>query len=242
MKLLIATCDAFQHVLPLTIRFLRSAWPGNECPYPIEVVTNTVKDEVDQLLRRDGLIDTVTYLGVDAGWSNNMIKYLESSDMIHTNEPFLLMLEDYIICHVEPAALNECINIIETHDNVGMIRLVPIPGPTINWNDYRGRNKIVGELDRSTHTSYCMSLQIALWKPRTLYETLEPDMNPWKTEGRGSKRIARRQICRNTHFLCARESVFKYKNLLRRGKPDQEVMEWILSQGGNKDAVLRCTR
>lgn len=239
MEIIIITCDAFQHVVPLCVKFLQVAWDG--CADGVTVVTNTqARGTVE--LQINGSIRMVYFLGPDEGWSNNMIKYLNESGIIHNNKPFLLLLEDYIIYDINWKTLRECIDTIETHDDVGMIRLVPIPGPALPWNDHRGRSKVIGKLDKSKHESYCMSLQAALWKPKTLLETLEPDLNPWKTEGRGSRRIAQGKICRHTDFMCTYDKVISYKNLLRRGKPDKGVVDWLRGQGEDVDAIFGRTR
>lgn len=239
MKIIIVTCDAFQHVVPLCVKYLRKSM-DNQVPWDIDVVTNHESVLMRQLWEQ-GSVTYVYSTGNDQGWSNNMIKYLRSYDTLSKNEPFLLLLEDYIIHKADLSVLNECVSTIETYDDVGMVRLVPIPGPTLPWNDHRGQHKKIGRLDKTTHTSYCMSLQAALWKPRTLLETLEPDQNPWKTEGRGSRRIARGMICQNTQFLCTYKPTLKYKNLLRRGKPDSDVMAWLDRQGEDTDAIRRRT-
>lgn len=239
MKIVIVTCDAFQYVVPLCVKYLRKSM-DNQVPWDIDVVGNGASDAIVELKRRN-LITRMCPIGTDRDWSNNMYKFIRDYKLRERNEPFLLLLEDYIIHKADLSVLNECVSTIETYDDVGMIRLVPIPGPTLPWNDHRGQHKKIGRLDKTTHTSYCMSLQAALWKPRTLLEALEPDQNPWKTEGRGSRRIARGMICQNTQFLCTYKPTLKYKNLLRRGKPDSDVMAWLDRQGEDTDAIRRRT-
>jgi hypothetical protein len=155
------------------------------------------------------------------------------------DEPFLLLLEDYILYKSDMELFYECASTIEMYSTVGMIRLVPIPGPTQAWSDFRGRSKRIGRLDKSTHASYCVSLQAAMWKPSVLWEVLEPDLNPWKTEGRGSRRIAQGKICHQYQFLCTYKPALNYKNLLRRGKLDEDTLTWLKRQGVNTDALSR---
>lgn len=236
MKIVIVTCDAFQHIVPLCVKYLHKAFAGTSMLDNIMVITNHADLELQKLVAHN-LVNRIYSIGTDRGWSNNMIKHIRQEKLRERNEPFLLLLEDYIMYKADIQVVEECVDTIEMYDNVGMVRLVPIPGPTLPWNDHRGQHTQIGRLDKTTHTSYCMSLQAAIWKPRTLFEVLEPDLNPWKTEGRGSRRIAQGTICRDAQFLCTYRPVLKYKNLLRRGKPDADVMAWLHRRGEDTDAI-----
>ena len=240
MRIIIPTCDAFHFMVPVSARFMRL---NMGMDYHVTVVSNTNSGstELDELYS-NGVIDDVVYVGEDSGWSNNMLLYLEESELLESNDPILLMLDDYIIQSIDFGLLEEAVKAIELHNNVGMVRLVPIPGPTLSWNNGGNHHKDIGMLDKTTHTSYCMSLQIALWKPRTLLKTLEPDLNAWKTEGRGSRRISQGKICRSTQFLCAYEPAIEYLNILRRGKPDSKSMEWLDRQGVDINGIRGRTK
>ena len=235
MEIVVITCDAFQYVVPLCMKYMHGAW--TDCGEVTTIVTNTGSHELQQL-HASGKVHSIVHVGADQGWSNNMIEYLNISGRLVDNTPFLLLLEDYIVYDINWGIMNGAINSIDNYDDVGMVRLVPIPGPTLPWHDHRGRSSVIGSLDKTTHASYCMSLQAAMWRPRTLLEVLEPDLNPWKTEGRGSRRIANGRICQNTQFLCTYKNAVSYKNLLRRGKPDEDVLSWLRSRG---DAIPRRT-
>ena len=222
------TCDAFGWMIPTWLDFWRRAVPGTVLEdSQVTVVTNRKPLGVSGV--------NVVHLGVDRGWSNNMIKFLQDYD---NDKPFLLMLDDYIMepGGVDDGLLEDCYNVIDLHDHVGYLRLVPMPPPTLRWHNHRGNNRDIGRLDKSTHTSYCCSLQAAFWRRDVMFALLYPNRNPWKTEGRGSRDVARMESMRNIDFLSTRKWALRYKNALRRGKLRQDVAKWIRMNGGKVNA------
>lgn len=181
----------------MNLKYFRRAW-GN-CPYPIQIVTNT--NRVDH--------ENVVYLGEDMGWSNNLLKYLESVD-----EPFIPWFDDYFLMEVDAPVVAKAVSLVKT-GVAGMVRLYPCPGPDFPYND------VFGEIDKDD--MYSASLQAAVWNPRVMRDLLRKGETAWDFEIHGSKR-ARSHPAK---FLSAHKTAMSYQNYLRQGEIVESVAEWV---------------
>lgn len=209
MRVVVTTCDAHVHVVEFFIKAWRKAWPN--CTWPIEVVAGTICPPC-----ANAELVNVVQLGLDEGWSDNMLIYLNEF-YPNGNDPFLLMLEDYIVTEVSADYMELC-ETAARNPIVGQVRLVPIPGPTLDWEGHDS----IGEFDKEE--PYAISLQASMWRPEVLQDLLVMDENPWQVETKGSRRA---KTYDKYIFLGARGHALKYLNLLRRGEEREDVLEWI---------------
>ncbi len=183
--------------MPLTIRYLERL----RCPYPIEVVTNTLPIDYP----------AVTYLGADRGWGNNLLAYLKDK-----TEPFIMWFEDGIAVYADW----ELVSLAEQemqNPGIGLVRLFPCPGPTLPWSEH------FGEIDKSL--PYAISCQVSIWNPQTIRDILKPDETPWDFEIHGSQRALHYP---KTFLSVWREHcAVSYKEYMRRGKLNPDAVEWI---------------
>lgn len=160
MNLVIVTCDKYSFCVPICIKFLKRAG----MPYPITVMTNTLPIDYP---------DTV-YVGTDMSWSSNLLKFLQGKE-----EPFILWLENCICDSINLPLLERAVEAIKNPD-VGMIRLLPAPGPTGYYN------MDIGEIDKQLPNA--VSCQVSIWKPKTLRDMLREGESAWDFELCGSMR------------------------------------------------------
>ena len=94
--------------------------------------------------------------------------------------PIMMMMDDHILFEANADLIQSAHEIIQRPD-VGCVRLVPWPGPTLPY-DVDG----FGEIDKSLE--YAVSLQASFWKPQTLRDILDPRWSPWEVELKGARR------------------------------------------------------
>lgn len=147
----------------------------------------------------------------DDGWSSNLLHYLATME----NEPFLMMLDDHILFEVNNDLVNFAWDIIQRPD-VGCVRLVPWPGPTLPYN-VDG----FGEIDKSLE--YAISLQASFWKPQTLRDLIGVRWSPWQVELEGSRRAA----TYHKRFVGCKTCAVNYKDYFMRGNPREGHAAWV---------------
>jgi len=205
MRVVVPTCDAHAYVVPIFLKYWYRAWP--DFPGPITVISNTfvppVRNEVGCVL-----------VGPDEGWSATMLSCVEE---LEDNEPFMLMLEDYIVTEINHELLSVAMGTMEV-STVGMVRLVPIPGPTIEIESV----DTIGIIDKAE--PYAISLQAAIWRPQVLRDLLRADENAWQFETQGSRRAA---TYHSYEFVGTYDHAMRYQNYLARGSPREEAVKWV---------------
>lgn len=205
MRVIVTTHDANAHIIPLFIQHFERVWP--DCPHWVDLVGCTKMPEVASNYH-------VTLLGLDQSWSSNMLKFLGA-----TTEPFLLLLEDFLLESIEWDAFNEALAAI-SRPSVGQVRLRPCPGPTLPYSENLGR------IDKSA--PYALSLQAALWRPQVFRDLLIPGENPWQVETRGARRA---KNYREYDFLGTWNWTVKYREFVRRGKLIGSTVNWLTDNG-----------
>lgn len=190
MRIIVTTCPAYAHILPTFAKAFHRAWPP-DFPW------------------------TATFVGAfhpDLGWANNLLSYLGDDD-----EPFLLLLDDFVLDAVDPILLSVAAEHI-TLPEVGMVRVHPCPGPTLPWPG----NPALGEIDKAE--PYAISLQASIWRPQVVRDLFAAGEDAWQTETQGSVRA--RDYTRYK-FLGTRRSAVGYRELMRRGQIIAEAQAWV---------------
>ena len=214
MRITIIASDKYVDAVPWSLKALHKFWP--DCPYRIDVAYNDVIPKIEYPVLE-------YYLGPDRGWLQNLDYYLSDIRFKEKESSILLMLEDYITVNVNRELMAIAAEQLKRKD-VGMVRLVPTPGPTLLC-DY---HEEVGEIDKSAQ--YSMSLQATMWKTRVLKELLERLMkmgctSAWDFEIKGSAVLSDWNI--KELFLGLHRGAIGYKNLYRHGKIQEEAEEWM---------------
>jgi hypothetical protein len=207
MKIIVATYTKNAHLLSTFFECFDRVWP--DCPYEIYVLYNA------ELRPRQ----VVEMYGVparfpDYGWPDNVLRWLDDEQ----NEPFLLMLDDYFLVYVD----RDLVKMAETAINdpsTGCIRLVPGP----NLLDTSGDFSLIAK-----DKPYSLSLQASMWKPQMLRDLLRKGESIWGVEHQGSKRVA---VYERYNVVGVTRSALAYQNYLRRGNPQEKVIEWLQEEG-----------
>lgn len=212
MKIIVTTCAQYAHIMPdFALAFVR-AWP--DCRWPVTIMAAEPDPESNLFTPYSprGMPSNWEHLVCkDLGWAANLLGLISLDD-----EPFLLLFEDYILDAVDAPVLEACARIIEDIQGIGMIRVHPVPGPTLPWISH------IGEIDKAQ--PYAISFQAAMWRPAVLRDLLRPDEDPWRSEINGSARAIGYDRFR---FLGTKESALGYRNLMRRGQEQSDVRAWI---------------
>lgn len=218
MRLAILTSDKYVDAIPWSLKALRKYW--GDCPYPVDVVY-TIKEP-------DTSGFDVLKCGIeeDKGWIGTLSSYIWIMANVGAwkHDPnILLMLDDYITVNVNRNLMAIAEQQLMRED-VGMVRLVPTPGPTMPCNYHEE----VGEM--YPYAKYSLSLQASMWNVDTLAIVVRKltdkgCKSAWDFELKGSKALADWDI--KEKFLGLHRGAISYKNLYRRGKIQEDVYEWM---------------
>ena len=222
MRVLITTRDEENWLLAPQLHFLAKNWP--DCPFPIDILGGPKAREVFLGLvdegRKDGLWLREAYCGDDSSWVNLLIWHLRGQN---PNEPFLLLLNDYLVAdRIEQRRMVAYYAAMKKDPEVNFIRLLACPGPT--GERYRpgpAEPWHLGVFARGAE--YYISLQPSIWRPRFLLGLLGPEWGIWDVELKGTKEaIGIGGIGVGTY-----DAAFPVTNLLRRGQIEPNAKKWM---------------
>jgi hypothetical protein len=119
----------------------------------------------------------ITDAGSGRQWLDLLADYVAKQ-----NESILLMQEDFFISEpVHPELIQHAISLFDD-ERVGCVRLLPMPGGSVDIGDpfFRGMD---------LHDDYRISCQAAIWKPSYLGLIAKacPRKNPWRFELDGTE-------------------------------------------------------
>ena len=207
MRILIPTCDRYRDAVPLALKCLDARWPNH--PQVTVVYTETAPEVTGVTLVR---------LGRDRGWVGNLSAYFGTAFARETDS-VLLWLDDYMLVDFNAAVWARAVAALK---DAALVRLVPTPGPTLDW---RG-DDLVGAIDK--RADYSLSLQATLWRAADLHRVIHHlrgagCASAWDVELRGSQLAAGWDDV--GPFLGTRQCAVSYDNYYRRGKVVAAVAE-----------------
>lgn len=207
IHVIVPTCDKYAPIIPKWLTFFYRHWT---LPHHVTIIGVTF----GSLKCPRSLLDNpikARHVLYDRGWAGNLLAYL--SDI--GDDPIMMLMDDHILFEVNVNLVNTAWEIIHRPD-VGCVRLVPWPGPTLPY-DVDG----FGEIDKSLE--YAISLQASMWKPQTFRDLLDPRWNPWQIELEGSKRAR----TYGKRFIGCKTCAVNYKDYYCRGKPRDGHAQWV---------------
>jgi len=213
IHLIIPTCDKYSVVIPKWLTFFYRHWP-DDLPHRVTILGVTEGGLRIPVGLRDKPVSAF-YAMKDYGWADNLLRYLFALMNASGNEPFMMMMDDHIVFEVNAALIQTAREIIQRPD-VGCVRLVPWPGPTLEY-DVLG----FGEIDKAQE--YAISLQASFWKPQTLRDLLDRKWSPWEVELKGSQKAR----TYNKRFIGCKTCAINYKDYYMRGNPRPDHAAWV---------------
>jgi hypothetical protein len=154
MRIAMISCDAYSDAwMPFAALFDRF-WP--DCQYPRDIISDC---------------------GTNDQWLNLLENYA-----LKQSEPFLLMQEDFFISEpVQVDLVKHALSLLDD-ERVGCVRLLPMPGGTVEIND-----PFFAGMD--INAEYRISCQAAIWRPSYLAAIARacPRKNPWRFELDGTE-------------------------------------------------------
>lgn len=204
IDVVVFTCAAYAHLIPKFLTCFERTFP---LPYKLTyVVAGTSHVQVPRTYNREA---TRFVTMRDNGMAANMLDYLADK-----TEPFMMLMDDHMLFEADEILIGmaQAYTII---DNIGCVRLVPWPGPTIDPGEH------FGDIDKTLE--YAMSLQASFWKPQTFRDLLDRSWSPWEIELKGSQRAA----TYSKRFIGCKTCAINYKDYMLRGKPRPEHAAWV---------------
>ena len=190
MKVAVFAYDKYEWLTPTFMHFYKKNWSDN--PYKTDFVVTS------------GL-----------SWADYMLTFIDSL----SDEPFLLILNDYIINrHVDTAIVKRAENLCA--GDIGCVRLNAHDDLSCHLCDMG----IEGFKEYPLNKPYAVSLQISIWRKEFFLEFLRKGETIWMTELEGSKRVA----TSNKKVLWSDRPAFSYvpHGYMQKGVIDANVEKW----------------
>lgn len=205
IDVVVFTCAKYSVLIPKWLTYFERTFP---LPYQLTyVVAGTNRITTPSSYNKSA---TRFVTMQDNGMAANILDYLADK-----TEPFLMMMDDFMLFEADGRLIEGAHGIIH-EDNIGCVRLVPWPGPTLGGNE-----SPFGEIDKSLE--YAISLQASFWKPQTFRDLLDRSWNPWEIELRGSKKAA----TYDKSFIGCKMCAVNYKDYMMRGNRRPEHADWV---------------
>jgi hypothetical protein len=164
IPILVVSCDKYQDIWHPFFHCFFKNW--SDCPYPIYLVSNTLKypdERVSPLL-----------INPDMDYSSNLIKALS----LIPQDWVIFWVEDRPPAHpVDTDRLVQLIQLAQAKD-AGYFKLIPCNPPALVHE-----TEEIGEIPKGSH--YRISMTVALWKKETLLKILKAGETAWDIEKRG---------------------------------------------------------
>jgi hypothetical protein len=164
IPILVVSCDAYQDLWHPFFNCFFKYW--SDCPFPVYLVSNTVKYNSEKVLP--------LLVGSDVDYSSNLIKALSLIE----DDWVILWIEDRPpAIQVDTSGLLKLIHLAQSR-GASYLRLIPFGPPA-----FVSKKEIIGELSKGT--PYRVSMTVSLWKKSTLLKILKPGETAWDIEKRG---------------------------------------------------------
>ena len=218
MKVLITTRDAENWLLAPQLHFLVKYWP--DCPFPIDVLGGPKAREVFLGLvdegRKDGLWLREAYCGDDSSWVKLLIWHLQGQN---PNEPFLLLLNDYLLAdRINQRRMTAYYAVMKNDPTLSFLRLNACPGPEgPSYEEFRPTIEEWGLSYFKLGQAYNLSLQPTIFRTSFLLKNLDPNWSAWDVEIKGSRLFAAGYPL---NAVGTHDTALPVMNLLRRGEVD----------------------
>lgn len=167
MELIVASCFKYRDAWKPFCRLLKKFWP--DCPYKTRLITDKLESGL-----WEG--DSVTEIGKDFGWGQNLLIGLEGQ-----GSHVLLFQEDFFLtAPVWTSKISDYHKCAILHSHVGCLRLYPCPGADSEWPSSADLGIV------SKYQTYRISCQVAIWRTDYLKSILARFNDPRDFEVFGS--------------------------------------------------------
>jgi hypothetical protein len=165
MIIAIGSCWNYRDAVPPCFALFRKFWP--DCPYPIYLLTD----------RRVDPVEGVEQFVVDAHWGRIVSAFAEQQ----TTEILFLLEDFFFFAPVQPEAVREALEIMQSRPDAMACRLFPYPGANTSVPWSHG----FGLVDR--YAPYRICTQAAVWNRHVLADLAGRFTNPWDFEIHGTQ-------------------------------------------------------
>ena len=168
LAIVVQSCDKYYDLWDPFYKMFFKYW--SDCPFPIYHVSES------KTYDHQSVKPFIT--GMDVEWSGRLKMALNE-----IKEPYvLLLLDDYILIKkVNNEKIENCIRTLE-ETKAALLRLVPVPGPTMDYADYEN----IGLIDKKKE--YSISTQATIWDTKVLQDFLIDSETVWDFELKGTER------------------------------------------------------
>lgn len=194
MKIVTVACDCYADIAASYEYLLDKNWRNHP---EVVYVTNSRKLKVNS---------QVHYIkGEDAQFGWRFRRFVRDH---YKDELLVFMMIDYLVKGVHLRLIDRAVALCE-RDDIGHVRLRPMPHPQLPFEDSRD----FGEIKHNT--PYALSLQPGIWETKLLHDLCRDDEDPWQTEVQGSRRM---QNVKKRLLSTKVAPIVVHHNYYRRGK------------------------
>ncbi len=190
MRIVVFAYDKYDWLTPIFMHFYKKNWPDN--PY-----------------RTDHVITG------EFPWADHALNYINTLG----DEPFLLILNDYIIEKPVDIAIVRRAEKLCMGD-VGCVRLVPHDKEAV----YLVSAGIDGFKEYPLNKPYAVSLQTSIWQKKFFLEFLRKGESIWQTETEGSKRVLNSK--KRVMWSDVPAMQYSTQGYMKKGKVVKSVEQW----------------
>lgn len=200
------TCNAYSDLWENNKKEIDRYWVGHPAIY-------YVSDKSCMRVKTDG----VNVLKYEGNYSDRLKSALLD---IKENYVFLTM-DDYLLCHdADTKAIEYLLDLMEK-DGVSYIKTYRAP-----YGEYIDKERKIKNLP--LNEPYEVSLTPGLWRREDLISVLGNNETPWQAEVKFTARCKERGY---TCYCCSNEEIFKYVDVIRKGKYLVDARKYLVRNG-----------
>lgn len=213
----IAAKDIYADTWDIFFSLFFKYWP--DCPFPVYLVSEN-KTYFDPRI-----IPMVVPENPEKSWGEQWASRMKNA-LDKINSPYFIFLHtDYMFKEkVDTERILKLLKIAQ-NNNIGNIRLYPLPAPSKKWGVSEGEK--LGLIEKSD--DYSVSLQVALWNRGFFEKILKDGWSPVEMELIGSKEVALMSELLLSVFK--NDPAISYINALKKGKWLYDAVSFIKKEG-----------
>jgi len=170
---LIAARDSYSETWDAFFSLFFKYWP--DCPYPVYLFTEKM------VFNDQRILPLVIPDDPNKAWGKQWEERIKKAICQINTDYFILLHTDYFFSKpIDTARIMKMENLLR-RDDIGYIRLCPVPPPKISWSE----DQTLGVLAKTD--AYSVSLQAGFWKRKIFEYFLIPGLHPGEFEVEGSK-------------------------------------------------------
>jgi len=174
--IVVAAKDSYAETWSAFFGLFFKYWP--DCPFDIFMLTEKLA------FSNERIKNIIIPINKNALWEKQWEQRIRKTLKIANKKYFIFFHTDYFLNKkIDNKKLFEILEIMETNENIGYVRLFPDPPAYSDWNN----NKKIGLINKND--KFSLSLQTAIWRTGFFNKILKENYGPIDLETIGSREV-----------------------------------------------------